>query len=211
MTSISSSPKSDKVPSADLLAKVVSHPVLDRNGKEHQFQDLYAGPDASERTLIVFVRHFFCRSCQEYLARLSAALPDSALESISPPTSIVVIGCGVPDLIPYYATQSSTTYQIYTDPSRKLYEGLGMITSWEVGEQPSYISKGVPRLAVEGVWQALKHVFSGLALSGGAGEQQGGEFLFEKGTGSVSWCHRMQGSWGHTEIEELEGVLRGKT
>ncbi|KAL2809628.1 AhpC/TSA antioxidant enzyme-domain-containing protein [Aspergillus granulosus] len=205
--------KLDELPSADLLAKIADYPVLDRDGKSHRFQDLYAGPDATERTLILFVRHFFCGSCQEYLARLSTALPPSTLSTISPPTSIIVIGCGSPGLIPHYATQSATPYTIYADPSRKLYKELGMITSWTVGEQPKYISKSVPRLAVEGMWQALKQATSGLMFSGGPGEQQGGEFLFEKKDGeegAVTWCHRMQGSWGRTEIEDLEGVLRGK-
>jgi hypothetical protein len=198
----------DELPSATLLSKIASYPVLDRDGKEYKFQDLYAGPDATERTLIVFVRHFFCGSCQEYITRLSAALPPSTLAALTPATSIIVIGCGSPELISYYATQSSTPYTIYADPTRKLYEELGMITTWNVGEQPSYISKSVARLAVEGIWQGLRHAFSGLIFSGGPGEQQGGEFLFEKG-GEVRWCHRMQSSWGHTEIGDLEEVLRG--
>jgi hypothetical protein len=148
------------------------------------------------------------QSCQEYITRLSAALPPNTLAALTPATSIIVIGCGSPELITYYATQSSTPYTIYADPTRKLYEELGMITTWNVGEQPSYISKSVARLAVEGIWEALRHAFSGLVFSGGPGEQQGGEFLFEKG-GEVRWCHRMQSSWGHTEIGDLEEVLRG--
>jgi hypothetical protein len=57
----------DELPSATLLSKIASYPVLDRDGKEHKFQDLYAGPDATERTLIVFVRHFFCGVCHPFL------------------------------------------------------------------------------------------------------------------------------------------------
>ncbi|KAL2857862.1 AhpC/TSA antioxidant enzyme-domain-containing protein [Aspergillus pseudoustus] len=202
--------KPDEPPSADILAKIADYPVLDRDGKEHNFQDLYAGPDAAERTLIVFVRHFFCGSCQEYLSRLSSALPLSTLNSLSPPTSIVIIGCGSPDLIPHYATQSSTPYTIYADPSRKLYADLGMVTSWVLGEQPSYISRSMPTLVAHGFRQILSHLFSGLALKAGPGDQQGGEFLFERATRRVSWCHRMPGSWGHTEIEELKTILGGK-
>jgi hypothetical protein len=57
----------DELPSATLLSKIASYPVLDRDGKEYKFQDLYAGPDATERTLIVFVRHFFCGVCFPFL------------------------------------------------------------------------------------------------------------------------------------------------
>lgn len=51
---------SSEVPSAETLRKVGDYKVLDREGKEHTFKSLVEGPDATERVLVLFVRHFFC-------------------------------------------------------------------------------------------------------------------------------------------------------
>lgn len=101
---------------------------------------------------------------------------------------------------------------MYSDPSRKLYDALEMINTWDVGQQPGYISKSVPRLALEGMWQALKQLPKGLTFKNGPPQQEGGEFLFEpdsQGDKRVTWCHRMQNSWGHTEVPAISKVLLG--
>lgn len=102
---------------------------------------------------------------------------------------------------------------MYSDPTRKLYDALGMINTWDVGQQPGYISKSVPRLAIEGMWQALTQLPKGLTFKNGPPQQEGGEFLFEptgEGDKRVTWCHRMQNSWGHTEIPSISRVLLGR-
>lgn len=64
-----------------------------------------------------------------------------------------------------------------------------------------------------GVMQTLKHFSSGLALKGGDSSQNGGEFLFEAGSGegsegkSVTWCHRMTNTRDHSGIEEFKRVV----
>lgn len=45
------------IPTAATLQRTAELPVLDREGKQHAFQSLYAQPG---QTLVVFVRHFFC-------------------------------------------------------------------------------------------------------------------------------------------------------
>ena len=50
---------SNKLPSKLDLAKVADLPVLDAAGKKHTFKSLYAHDD-QRRTLIIFIRHFFC-------------------------------------------------------------------------------------------------------------------------------------------------------
>ncbi len=47
----------NKPPSRDTLKRIADLPVLDRDGKTHPFHSLYAQPG---RTLVIFVRHFFC-------------------------------------------------------------------------------------------------------------------------------------------------------
>lgn len=51
---------SNKLPSKEDLEKVADLPVLDVAGKPHPFSTLHSRPDGSTRTLIIFVRHFFC-------------------------------------------------------------------------------------------------------------------------------------------------------
>lgn len=43
------------------------------------------------------------------------------------------------------------------------------------------------------------------ALKGGDFKQIGGEFLFE--SGEVKWCHRMENTRDHAELEVLREVL----
>lgn len=47
-------------PSAETLRKVENYTVLDKEGNEHPFKSLYAGPDSTGRVLVIFIRHFFC-------------------------------------------------------------------------------------------------------------------------------------------------------
>ncbi len=61
----------DALPSAETLAKIADHTVLDRDGKPHTFASLAA---TTPRVLFVFVRHFYCGNCQDYLRTLSEAV-----------------------------------------------------------------------------------------------------------------------------------------
>ncbi|KAL4993628.1 AhpC/TSA antioxidant enzyme-domain-containing protein [Aspergillus recurvatus] len=199
-----------ELPSVETQLQVADYTLLDRGGRELPFHEVY---DQADRTLVIFVRHFFCGSCQAYLQRLSNTVTPEVLSGLPSSTSIAIVGCGDFSLIDYYAAQTGCPYPMYCDPSRKLYDALGMIATWEVGPQPGYVSKGLHRLAVEGIWQGLKHIWDGKMLKAGAAAQQGGEFLFERSEESeqrITWCHRMQRSWGHTEIPVLVDIVYGR-
>ncbi|KAL4757267.1 peroxiredoxin-like family protein [Aspergillus foveolatus] len=167
----------DELPTVETQTQISGYTLLDHNGKEVLFREVYS---QAERTLVVFVR--ISSSCQEYLRHLSTTVTPEVLSGLPGSTSIAIVGCGDPSLIEDYA------------------EALGMVTTWEIGPRPGYISKGVPRLVVDGIWQGLKHIWDRKILKAGAAEQQGGEFLFERskdGEKRISWCHRMQGSWAN--------------
>ncbi|KAA6409169.1 MAG: hypothetical protein FRX48_06722 [Lasallia pustulata] len=68
----------DKSTSADLRS-AAEIPILSADGTSRPFQSLYANSSAPERVLIIFIRHFFCGSCQEYIRVLSHSIPPSAL------------------------------------------------------------------------------------------------------------------------------------
>ncbi|KAL8708647.1 MAG: hypothetical protein Q9220_006472 [cf. Caloplaca sp. 1 TL-2023] len=194
-----------KIPSRKDLEKVAELPVLDSNGKPHSFKSLYhSASDGNSRTLIVFIRHFFCGNCQEYLRSLSSSITLDVLKSISPPTQIVIIGCGQPEMIPMYIRETECPYPIYADPSKKLYAQLGMTRTLALGPRsPQYMQYSLPSAMVRAVYQGLKAGRG--ALKGGDYWQVGGEFVLEDG--QVTWCHRMTNTRDHAEIPTLRKQL----
>ncbi|KAK3996762.1 thioredoxin-like protein AAED1 [Cladorrhinum sp. PSN332] len=167
------------LPSPATIRKIDRHLVLDRNGKSHTFRSLYTGRHVARRVLVIFVRHFYCGNCQQYLSLLAKALPPQLLLGLPIPTFIVVIGCGDPGLIDMYISETNCPFPVYSDPTRKLYEELRMIRSLAMGQRPAYMQTHIIKSSVTSVVQGLKQLKSGLALKGGDQRQIGGEFLFE--------------------------------
>ncbi|KAJ6079657.1 hypothetical protein N7467_009410 [Penicillium canescens] len=199
----------DELPSMDIQRKVENHTVLDRNGKTHPFKSLYSGPDAARRVLVIFVRHFFCGSCQEFIRALSETVRPDFLSHLSVETSIVIVGCGDPGLIDAYVAETGCPFPIFSDPTCRLYEDLGLVTSTALGPRPEYIRKSMMHIVAGSLMQAMKKIPSGLATKGGDHRQNGGEFLFElKGEEKqITWCHRMKTTRDHTEVSELARIL----
>lgn len=48
------------LPSQEILKKVESMIVLDKDGQSRPFKSLYSGPNVARRVLVIFIRHFFC-------------------------------------------------------------------------------------------------------------------------------------------------------
>ncbi|KAL6715429.1 hypothetical protein ACLMJK_006390 [Lecanora helva] len=192
-------------PDKEQLEKVADLPVLDANKKSRTFKSLYADDEnGPRRVLVVFIRHFFCGNCQDYLRTLASEIPSSDLASLSPPTSIVVIGCGQPELIPMYYRQTDCPFPIYADPTRKLYDMLGMTKTLSLGPSaPDYMRRSVFSMAVSSFLQEMR---SGRKmLSGGDYRQVGGEFVFSGG--KVTFCKRMRNTRDHAEVPEVRKHL----
>ncbi|KAI0838659.1 AhpC/TSA antioxidant enzyme-domain-containing protein [Hypoxylon sp. FL0890] len=171
------------LPTIDTLRKIEMYTVLDSNGKTRTFKSLYAGHNSPRRVLIVFIRHFFCGNCQEYLRTLSASVTPEALLQLPVSTFIAVIGCGAPELINSYIKETGCPFPVYADPTRRLYTELGMVRTLALGPRPAYLQgKSVAHTVVSGVVQGLKQVKSGLVMKMGDQKQVGGEFLFEPAT-----------------------------
>lgn len=119
------------------------------------------------------------QNCQEYLRSLSASINAEALLHLPISTFIAVIGCGDPALIDMYAAETDCPYPIYADPTRKLYQELGMVKTLALGARPAYMSKSLLKSSLDSIVQGVKQIKSGLAIKGGDQRQIGGEFLFE--------------------------------
>ncbi|KAK0671784.1 AhpC/TSA antioxidant enzyme-domain-containing protein [Cercophora samala] len=190
----------NSLPTLATLRKIDNYIVLDRNGKSHTFRSLYTGRHVARRVLLVFVRHFYCGNCQDYLRTLSSAFSPSDLLGLPTPTFIVVVGCGDPGLIDMYTSETGCPFPVYTDPTRKLYAELGMIRTLALGERPAYTKTHLVRSSLASVVQGLKQIPKGLAHKGGDSRQIGGEFLFEPASGEdVQSPIKELGEWGNRD------------
>ncbi|EQL02973.1 fmHP [Ophiocordyceps sinensis CO18] len=172
-------PTTNELPSPETINKIDDYIVLDAHGRTHTFQSLYGGRNAARRVLFVFVRHFFCGNCQEYLRSLSESVTPEALLQLPVSTVVVVVGCGNPNLIDMYVKATKCPFPVYTDPNASLYSELGMVKTLAMGPKPEYMRRPMIMSVVESIGQGLRSVPSGLALKSGDHRQVGGEFLFE--------------------------------
>ncbi|KAH8722596.1 AhpC/TSA antioxidant enzyme-domain-containing protein [Phaeosphaeriaceae sp. PMI808] len=194
---------SNSVPTEKELDQVGDFLLLDAQGQSRPFKELYNAPHVAPRQLIIFIRHFFCGNCQEYLRTLSSSITPDSLLALPTPTFITVIGCGKPELIPMYTETTKCPFPVYADPTRKLYDVLGMTRTFQLGPKPAYMQTNMLINSVQSIFQG---VGSGKnAIRGGDLKQVGGEFLFEEG--ECTWVHRMRTTRDHTEVDELRNLL----
>ncbi|CAJ2502835.1 Uu.00g102290.m01.CDS01 [Anthostomella pinea] len=171
------------LPSVQTLRKIEDYTVLDNDGKSHTFKSLYASHNVARRVLIIFIRHFFCGNCQEYLRTLSASITPDNLLQLPVSTFIAVVGCGSHELINTYIQETNCPFPVYADPTRRLYNELGMVRTLAMGAKPAYLQdRSVAHTVLSGIRQGLKQVKSGLVTKMGDQRQVGGEFLFEPAT-----------------------------
>lgn len=103
-----------------------------------------------------------------------------------------------------YVENTGCPYPVYADPTRKLYDILGMTKTLSLGNKtPEYMQKSLFSMVFRSFFQELRAGRN--MLSGGDFWQVGGEFIFE--TGEVSWCHRMKNTRDHAEVSELRERL----
>lgn len=142
--------------------------------------------------------------CQDYIRAITSAITLKDLSALPATTSVTIIGCGSHDLIDHYASVTDCQFPIYADPTRKLYDVLGMISGlFGMSKQPDYQKRGLPGMVIDSIYQSLSNGAG--ALKGGNVSQNGGEFVFEDG--KVSWCHRMKNTRDHTEVVELQNII----
>ena len=78
-----------------------------------------------------------------------------------------------------YQTETSCPFPIYADPTKALYDSLGMLRTLNMGGRPEYQRRGTLLGMVQSIGQGFKALTKGTALKAGDLQQVGGEFLFE--------------------------------
>ncbi|KAJ5937103.1 hypothetical protein N7466_003553 [Penicillium verhagenii] len=153
--------------------------IADRRGEHVRFGELVAGKGDS---------------------RLLDTIPHHAK-----PAQIIIIGCGDHTLIGPYMEEVSEEFPIYTDPSGTLQEKLQMTRTWDgFNEPPPYSSRSFPNALFNDLKQRWKRGWG--ALKGGPGNQQGGEWIFQKG--KLKYAHRMQATNDHLTATQLLDILK---
>ncbi|KPI39706.1 Thioredoxin-like protein AAED1 [Cyphellophora attinorum] len=190
------------IPDHNTLTKIATLPITREDGTHIPFSSLYTNPDQNPGTkhLIIFIRHFYCGSCQSYVETLNHNASTFQKHNIV----ITIIGNGHPTGIAPYRAKTATSFPICTDPKRELYAALGMTVTLSAGEkQPEYIPGSMLANALKSTWNA---VTSPAVWGGKAGNfaQNGGELLFVRG--DLKWCHRMLNTRDHAESGELMEV-----
>lgn len=132
--------------------------LIDKNGSSTELKSLLS---PSSTLLLVFVRHWGCAACQEYITVLSKHLNRDDLAKYR--ASVVIVGHGKYTLIENYRSKPSracwgeilltaalaeitgTTFDIYTTPDRTIHDKLGFgqmtFTSIFTNPLPGYSDK----------------------------------------------------------------------
>ncbi|KAH9811051.1 AhpC/TSA antioxidant enzyme-domain-containing protein [Melampsora americana] len=153
--------------------------------------------------IIIFIRHFNCGFCQDYLIELKERLTQEKLKE----KELIVIGCGHWSTIKPYKDLLDLPFEIYSDNTRELFNELGMICSLSIGEEKpnnSYAQKSVLSTVINSISNGLKMGIKTFLQSGKI-SQLGGEFIFKDN--ECKFAHRMQNTRDHTEPEELEKII----
>jgi hypothetical protein len=128
----------------------------------------------------------FPQNCQEYIRTLTSSITPDSLLALPTPTFIAIVGHGSPGLIPMYISQTACPFPVYADPTKKLYNALGMLRTLNLGSRPEYQQRALGSLILNGFVQSLKQLPFGKTFQGGDYQQVGGEFMFEPASGDLN-------------------------
>ncbi|KAF8905085.1 AhpC/TSA antioxidant enzyme-domain-containing protein, partial [Gymnopilus junonius] len=203
-------PKEWSLPTVQQLAHAAYLPVTCEDGSQVSFGSLFE----KTRTIVVFIRHFWCPLCQDYMASLKSIVKPEMLfawpadgddgegDLTSRLVSFVVIGNGAPGMIQKYRQMFGLPFKVYTDPSLAIYQALGMERDGHPHvESGSYVKHGVMSGIAMVVGRAIK-VGMPVWERGGDVDQLGGEFIFGPGL-KCSFAHRMLSPRGHAPIGDV--------
>ncbi|XP_028637076.1 peroxiredoxin-like 2C isoform X2 [Grammomys surdaster] len=115
-----------------LAAAVAELPVLDASGRRVTFGALFR----ERRAVVVFVRHFLCYVCKEYVEDL-AKIPKSFLREAD--VTLIVIGQSSYHHIEPFCKLTGYSHEIYVDPEREIYKRLGMKRGEEISSSGNNI------------------------------------------------------------------------
>ncbi|KAI0331839.1 hypothetical protein GY45DRAFT_1247918 [Cubamyces sp. BRFM 1775] len=183
----------------DQVADAAALNVIAQNGVRVPFGELFK----ERKTIVVFIRHFWCAMCQDYMYSISRNVDVEALKRAG--IDFVIIGNGSHGMIKSYRHIFRTPIPMYTDPTLRLHAALGMtLRSNDPGpdkDKGDYIKHG----AIGGLAMVVRNALRvGMPVweKGGDAAQLGGEFVFGPGL-NCSFAHRMTTTRSHAPILDV--------
>ncbi|KAL4630082.1 thioredoxin-like protein AAED1 [Arapaima gigas] len=177
------------------LSAVQDCTVLDRDGARLPFRQLYE----KKKAVIVFVRHFLCYVCKEYVEDL-AKIPLDSLEDAG--VRLVVIGQSSPHHIQPFCCLTGYQHEMYVDPERQLYRKLGM----RRGEAPVQSASPSPHVKSNVLTGSMRSIWRAMTSPAfdfqGDPHQQGGALIAGPGS-ALHFAHFDVNRLDHTPINWL--------
>ncbi|OAX34946.1 hypothetical protein K503DRAFT_697783 [Rhizopogon vinicolor AM-OR11-026] len=184
------------LPTRRQLLEAASCNVVAENGLRVPFGDIFR----EQKTVVIFIRHFWCPLCQDYMASIVNTVDPRVLRQSG--INLVIISNGSYNMIKSYRQIFRMPYAVYTDPSSRLYGILGMtLKSIEPkGDKlrSSYVRHGRAGGIAMVIANALR-VGMPVWEKGGDVTQLGGEFVLGPGI-TASYAHRMRTRSSHAPI-----------
>jgi len=174
-----------KPPTAEELQRAADVIVKDENGNDCRLGDLWK----DQPTVVLFIRHFFCGLCQDFLSFLSSKVKPSDLQAKG--AKLIVVGCGDWKLIPEYRGMLGLPFPVYADYSKESYIALGMTRRTLDGgtTNPEYLgATSMLRNTIDAILKAFR---MGPFKKSGDIKQLGGEFVIGPGN-EAFYTHRME-------------------
>ncbi|KAK8845349.1 hypothetical protein IAR55_006062 [Kwoniella newhampshirensis] len=153
------------------------------------------------KTVIFFIRHFWCGQCQDYTFASLSLLDPVALEKAG--IRVIIISNGSWKIIKTYKRLFKCPFPIYVDGPRRLYQLMGMTKMTnDFGPlfrgRAAYHQRAVPGQLV----QSLTNIFRMPLANPGTLTQLGGEFILSPGW-NCDFAHRMSTTSDHMEAPDV--------
>ncbi|KAJ8077139.1 hypothetical protein PM082_001567 [Marasmius tenuissimus] len=183
-------------PTREQLEEASNLFVISESGIRTRFGQLWR----DQKTIVIFIRHFLCPLCQDYMISISRNISPDVLKNEG--VKLVVVGNGHYDLIKPYRRIFRTPFEVYTDPTLETYVALGMtLCTVEKGPKAQYVRHGT----IGGVGMVVANAIkTGMPVWKDHGKiaQLGGEFILGPGL-ECSFSHRMRFTRSHLPILDV--------
>ncbi|KAG1819915.1 hypothetical protein EV424DRAFT_917786 [Suillus variegatus] len=176
------------LPTKRQLLDAASCVVVAENGIRVPFGDLFR----EQKTVVIFIRHFWCPLCQDYMFSIANTVDPQVLKQSG--INLVIISNGSYNMI--------RSYRLYTDPSSRIYGILGMTVKAVESKAEQRRSSYVRHSRAGGIAMVIANALRvGMPVWEKAGDptQLGGEFVLGPGM-TASYAHRMRSRSSHAPI-----------
>ncbi|WVQ76472.1 hypothetical protein IAR50_006140 [Cryptococcus sp. DSM 104548] len=181
--------------------------VRDQEGNAVPFSSFL--PSApGQKTVIFFIRSFWCGQCQDYTLASISILSKQELDRAG--VRVVIIGHGNWKVLKAYRELFNCPFDIYVDGPRRLYrlmgltKGINYLNPWGHfwKNRAEYNQRPVPTQVLHGLSNVATKMPKEALMQPGSLSQLGGEFIFAYGHVN-EMAHRMTNASNHMEAPEV--------